>query len=597
MSELTNVFSDIANAIRAKAGILGTMTPTEMSNKIATMPAPYIPPTTTYNLYAPPTSVTNISTLTNLSGYFKDGANATALASYPSLYISRNVTNMYEMFKNSAVNCPITIANGVTDMSEAFSRSKSFNQPLAIPDSVVNMANTFSEAISLSCPVVLGNGVKNMFCAFKNAPISTIRDLPPQVEDLSFAFYGTNFNSPIHVPSTVTNMTRMASHSKYNCPLDLSAVSTSVNIGGIIEGTPFNSTLKFNSALEDLQDFFKSMTEFHQDFSLPANIKRIGWTFSQSIGINNIYFNDVVGPITFAPYCFSAIQNSNIHGDILLDSGGDSLCNFNGMFDGASNTNIFSKIQVSNVNASNYIGLFRYAQNCTLYENIEFYPARSSNFASLFTGTDNINFRGIHLGGTNIDYSQAFLSAKDNFPDDIYMGELGVEIGPSANMCNYYKCFNNTGYGSLSLFKNIHWLSTITHYGSALKTNSCFSFNATMPSVNVYVYNKSNSTGSFQNAFYGRRTANYQGDASKNRVNVFTYSSNESVDYTNNYTYALDQSSGLTLTNDYSFVSNEVGIRYNLNTEINVVEFSTKNQLLFNDWVNGVFTNIPAAYM
>lgn len=595
MSELTNVFSDIANAIRAKAEISGTMTPTEMSNKIVTMPAPYIPPTTTYNLYAPPTGVTNISTSTNLSGYFKDGANATALTSYPSLYISGNVTNMYEMFKNSAVNCPITIANGVTDMSSAFNRSRSFNQPLVIPDSVDNMAFTFMEAISLSCPVVLGNGVKNMSYAFYNTPISTIRDLPPQVEDLSYAFYKTDFNSPINVPSTVTNMTRMVAYSKYNCPLDLSAISTSVNIGGLIEGTPFNSTLKFNSALEDLQDFFKSMAEFHQDFSLPANIKRIGWTFFNSNGINNIYFNDVVGPITFAPYCFSSIQNSNIHGDIVLDSMGDSLCNFTQMFWGATNTNIFSKIQVSNVNASDYSGLFKSATNCTLYENIEFYPARSSNFADLFRGTNNVNFREIHLGGTNIDYSRAFFGAHANFPNDIYIGELGVEIGPSTNLCNYFGLFNYVNQDSL--FKNIHWLSTITHYGSETKTNSCFCFNADMPPVNIYVYNKSNGTGSFQKAFYGRSTRNNQGDASKNRVNVFTYSSNESVDYTNNFTYALDQSSSLSLTNDYSFVSNEVGIRYNLNTNINVVEFSTKNQFLFNDWLNGVFTNIPAAYM
>ena len=103
MSDLTNVFTDIADAIRAKTETQITYKPTEMAN-----------------------AINNI----------QSGGG--------ELVYNGNGIYFVDWF-----NLPVTIDNNVTNTSTLFRSFTNFNQPVNIPNSVTNVSEMPADALPL----------------------------------------------------------------------------------------------------------------------------------------------------------------------------------------------------------------------------------------------------------------------------------------------------------------------------------------------------------------------------------------------------------------------------------------------------------------
>ena len=104
MSDLTNVFTDIADAIRAKTNSVNTYKPTEMAG-----------------------AINNIS------------------SGGGELVYNVNAVNITAWF-----NAPVTIADGVTSTVSMFGGCSNFNQPVTIPNSVTNTVYMFQSCTNLT---------------------------------------------------------------------------------------------------------------------------------------------------------------------------------------------------------------------------------------------------------------------------------------------------------------------------------------------------------------------------------------------------------------------------------------------------------------
>jgi hypothetical protein len=139
MSDLTNVFTDIANAIRAKTETTITYKPTEMAN-----------------------AINNIETGGGSFYYNANGMSIVSLFNMP-IIIDNNVTNMFNTFSGCySFNQPITIPNSVTNIVSIFSGCNNFNQPITIPDGVTSMVGVFYKCYSFNQPIIIPNSVTNM---------------------------------------------------------------------------------------------------------------------------------------------------------------------------------------------------------------------------------------------------------------------------------------------------------------------------------------------------------------------------------------------------------------------------------------------------
>ena len=139
MSDLTNVFTDIADAIRAKTNSVNTYKPTEMAG-----------------------AINNISGGGGELVYNANGVNIMKWFNTP-VTIAEGVTNTASMFGGcSNFNQPVTIPNSVTNTASMFNNCSNFNQPVTVPNSVTNTAYMFNSCLSLTHLFVKANPSLNV---------------------------------------------------------------------------------------------------------------------------------------------------------------------------------------------------------------------------------------------------------------------------------------------------------------------------------------------------------------------------------------------------------------------------------------------------
>ena len=235
-------------------------------------------------------------------------------------------------------NQPITIPNGVTDISGLLSNTGSmalrggyidrvkqqgvvslgigFNQPITIPNSVTNMVgafggtiyrvednNNFYSAVSTSKfnqLITIPNSVTNMASAFAltgnfNQPIT----IPDSVTDISYIFIGSyvdlfiidpygneiiiekanGFNQPITIPNSVTNMAYAFSDFYFEL-LDGSEV---------MAVSAFNQPITIPNSVTNMAHAFGG--SFNQPITIPNSVTNMahafGGSFNQPITIPN----------------------------------------------------------------------------------------------------------------------------------------------------------------------------------------------------------------------------------------------------------------------------------------------------------------------
>lgn len=192
MSDLTNVFTDIADAIRAKTETQITYKPTEMAD-----------------------AINNIETGGGALVYDANGVSIQQWFNAP-VTIAEGVTSTFNMFSGcNSFNQPVTIPNSVTTTFNMFRNCRSFNQPVAIPNSVTVVTNMFSDCLSFNQPVTIPNSVTSTFNMFRGCrSFNQHVAIPNSVTATNEMFYScTNFNQPVIISDNATNMPSMF----YNC--------------------------------------------------------------------------------------------------------------------------------------------------------------------------------------------------------------------------------------------------------------------------------------------------------------------------------------------------------------------------------------------
>lgn len=153
MSELTNIFSNIANSIRNVTGSSDLIYPNNMANVI-----------------------------NNMSG------------SGNTIHISPQLQNIW--------NVPVVIDNGITYLNQTFYGCTYFNQPVTFPDSIIyDMKEVFSGCIYFNQPVTLPNnvgGIENLFEKCYNFNQAVV--IPDSIRYMQGAFRNCYiFNQSVHI--------------------------------------------------------------------------------------------------------------------------------------------------------------------------------------------------------------------------------------------------------------------------------------------------------------------------------------------------------------------------------------------------------------
>ena len=165
MSTLTNIFSDIANALRSKMGVSNTYTPAQMAPAINNIPTGIQPFDTNYGYVAGCNNIpVEEETFQTEANYlFRNNSSM----DYDVYYFGDSIINMYGTFFDcSNFNKRVIIGNNVTNMGHTFYNCRNFSHPIVIPDSVIDMNKTFYNCSNFNQPIIIGNNVTNMWETF-----------------------------------------------------------------------------------------------------------------------------------------------------------------------------------------------------------------------------------------------------------------------------------------------------------------------------------------------------------------------------------------------------------------------------------------------
>ena len=245
MSDLTNVFTDIADAIRAKTETQITYKPTEMAN-----------------------AINNIETGGGALVYDANGV---------------PFTNWF--------NSPVTIAEGVTSTAEMFSNCYNFNQPVIIPNSVIRTASMFHNCYNFNQPITIPNSVTNVYCMFLfchrfNQPIT----IPDSITNIPRMFANCdNFNQPITIPNSVTSTFGMfTSCRRFNQPITIPDSVT--DIQRMFSGCyNFNQPVTIPSNVTSTFFMLENCRNFNQPVIIPNSITSIAYMFVNCSNLRHVF--------------------------------------------------------------------------------------------------------------------------------------------------------------------------------------------------------------------------------------------------------------------------------------------------------------------
>ncbi len=237
MSELSNVFQNIANSVRNTFGILNVMKPVNMASDINNftgalptyvnydlpsqegVPYGYFPfggmnttsGLTNYNTvnYLSTGSSYSYSNLTNLANYFNGGANQGN--QWQSLFqkamvICPNVINTADMFSRSNFNANVIVYT--KNVLKMFEGATFFNRAVNIPQGTLNTQWMFNGCINFNSVVNIPDSVENTAMMFANCynfnqPVT----IPKNATDIVYMFANCyNFNQPVTIPKNITNL-------------------------------------------------------------------------------------------------------------------------------------------------------------------------------------------------------------------------------------------------------------------------------------------------------------------------------------------------------------------------------------------------------
>lgn len=396
MSDLTNVFTNIADAIRAKTETQITYKPTEMAD-----------------------AINNISS----NGLVYDNITGGSISGWLNapVMIKEGVTSTYQMFYECYhFNQPVTIPNSVTSTFQMFYKCSRFNQPITIPDSVTVTEEMFSGCSNFNKPITIPDSVTNAVSMFANC---------------------RNFNQPVIIPNNVRNTYGIL----LNC----------VNFGGNVYVYPANLTRQsvaymFNKCNNQLQKhIFTNDTNVFNGTSASQSITGTAITWTQD-GDNyyntdfNIYIHNVANPYTVlnnASYNFNSSSPLPDSPAIVFGSGVRSLADSFYTLLNSNSTLILFEEGVESLYEC-FGGQDYFNQPLTI-------PSSAVNCAFLVEGCSNFNSPVIFRNGV-----RSLLSTFDSCPSfdkDVWIPESVTNLQDTFYDCTAFE----SGSGIVHISHNI----------------------------------------------------------------------------------------------------------------------------------------------
>lgn len=139
------------------------------------------------------------------------------------------ITDMSEMFRNTAISAGPHIPEGVEDLSYTFAGCKSLRSAPKLPSSVVSMDHTFYECSRMTTGSDIPANVEVMSHCFYGCTVLAAAPAITSnvVEDMGYAFYNCrNMQTSPKVPESVRNM----AYTFYNCGSMQSAPDVGPNV-------------------------------------------------------------------------------------------------------------------------------------------------------------------------------------------------------------------------------------------------------------------------------------------------------------------------------------------------------------------------------
>ena len=430
MSDLTNVFTDIADAIRAKTETQITYKPTEMAN-----------------------AINNIETGGGALVYYADGVPINQWFNVP-VTIVEGVTNTSNLFKGCySFNQPVTIPASVTNTAYMFSDCRNFNQPVTIPNNVTNSARMFASCFNLNQSVTIPNSITNtayMFgsCYDFNQPVT----IPDNAVSTVYMFSSCyDFNQPVTIPASVTNASSMFSLC-YN----------------------LNQLVTIPNSITDTSSMFSGCHNFNQPVTIPDNAVSTVYMFSDCYNLNQPV--TIPASVTNASSMFSLCYNLNQPVTIP-----NNVANIAYMFSECHSLNQPALIPAS---ATNIVMMFG---NCASFgSNVYVFPTNLTRqkVAYMFNNCNNQLLKRIFTNNTytfiGTTTTQSVTGKAITWTQDganYYNTDFNIYIH---NVANPYSVLNNADYSSGNGGVNLASInSPAIVFGSGVRNlNSAFSSTA-----------------------------------------------------------------------------------------------------------------------
>ena len=395
MSELTNTFYDIANAIRYKENSSNTYKPNEMAN-----------------------AINNI----------QSGGGAFVLT-------SGSVTGSF--------NIPVVIPDSVTNMANAFRQCSNFNQPVTIPANVNGLFGIFSGCAVLNQPITFPeNALGSMAQAFLgcsnfNYPVR----LPQGINNLQAVFSNCfNFNQPVIIPEmTITSQ--------------LQTATMFANCHNLNQPVVFPSTAKV------LTSVFSNCRNLNQAVLIPPTVNNVQYMFTDcyNFGADIIFLNDANMVARGVQYMIEN-SNISIHKRIICNNASlftsDMYCigrwdsewqqSGDNYFQPDLNVTVVGNA-VAEFNAqANYGMYFKDSANASEIKPVMVFGDNVNNLSQAFAGSPNFN--SYVIIGNNVEEMEGTFSGCWNFNKPIVFPE---SIAYTPDLLR--GCFN---WASTLIFRN-----------------------------------------------------------------------------------------------------------------------------------------------
>lgn len=416
MSDLTNVFTDIADAIRAKTETQITYKPTEMAD-----------------------AINNISS--GGGGVF-EVTNGTVVNSFNMpVNFPEGITNLMGCFNGCRTfNQPVVIPNSVTFVNRCFALCNAFNQPIDFPSSVLYADNCFLGCTNFNQPVNLANIVyaNNLFtdCENFNQPVRFPRTL---VAHNCFR-QCINFNQPIILDSIVLLSSFLLNCVMFNQPLNFPY--NTEDIRNCFTGCySLNQPISIPDTVVYMSGCFKQCWHFNQPVIVPANVSDLTETFMDCEDFNS--------PVLIAENVFNAVNVFSNCANFNQPISPVNIINWSSAFNYCYNFNqpLFLKPDTT-ANLQNML------RNCTNFgSNLYIIDTNitAGNVKNMFTGSNNdlakhifctnaLTFKGTtRVNNSIIGNSISWTQDGDNFYNTAY----NIYIH---NVANPYTVLNNASY-------------------------------------------------------------------------------------------------------------------------------------------------------